>query len=297
MKRMEWGKTLTAMVTPMDAAGELDIPAAVDLARDIIAHGCDGIVVCGTTGEAATLSTEEKLRLISSLGEEIRSEGLLIAGVGGNCTRDTVGLIRQVEALPVDGYMVITPYYNKPNQAGLVQHYMAVDAASTRPIMLYNVPSRTGIDMSKDDYELVLANCPKITAVKEASPDLTKGGWLAAQFPDVDFFSGNDNLTLPLMVLGFKGVVSVAANVVPAAMAQLTALASQGDWAGARHIHEFFSPLFAALFVETNPVPVKAALELQGWPAGSPRLPLARLSRANTAWLAEVMKNYTREGR
>lgn len=297
MKRMEWGKTLTAMVTPMDAAGELDIPAAVDLARDIIAHGCDGIVVCGTTGEAATLSTEEKLRLISSLGEEIRSEGLLIAGVGGNCTRDTVGLIRQAEALPADGYMVITPYYNKPNQAGLVQHYMAVDAASTRPIMLYNVPSRTGMDMSRDDYELVLANCPKITAVKEASPDLTKAGWLAARFPDVDFFSGNDNLTLPLMVLGFKGVVSVAANVVPAAMAQLTALASQGDWEGARHIHEFLSPLFAALFVETNPVPVKAALELQGWPAGSPRLPLARLSQTNTAWLTWVMKNYTREGR
>ncbi|HCX77777.1 MAG TPA: hypothetical protein DG577_00030 [Firmicutes bacterium] len=119
--------------------------------------------------------------------------------------------------------------------------------------------------------------------------------WLAVKFPDVDFFSGNDNLTLPLMVLGFKGVVSVAANVVPAAMAQLTALASQGDWEGARHIHEFLSPLFAALFVETNPVPVKAALELQGWPAGSPRLPLARLSQPNAASLAEVLINYTRE--
>jgi len=296
LKSIEWGKTLAAIVTPMDAKGEIDIPVAVSLARDIIANRCDGVVVCGTTGEAATLSLEEKLRLISSLGQ-IRGDGLLIAGVGGNCTRDTIALIRAVEALPVDGYMVITPYYNKPNQAGLVQHYMAVDAASTRPIMLYNVPSRTGMDMSRDDYEQVLANCPKITAVKEASPDLTKAGWLAAKFPDVDFFSGNDNFTLPLMVLGFKGVVSVAANVVPAAMAQLTALASQGDWEGARHIHELLSPLFAALFVETNPVPVKAALELQGWPAGSPRLPLARLSRANTAWLAEVMKNYTREGR
>mgnify|MGYP000855210813 FL=1 len=292
-----WGKTLTAMVTPMDAKGRVDISTAVALAEDIIGNGCDGVILSGTTGEAATLTRDEKVELFGAVGEAIQGKGLTIAGVGSNCTRDTVELIRHVEDLPVDGYMIITPYYNKPNQAGMVRHYMAAEDASTKPIMLYNVPSRTGIDLSLEDYQRVLTNCPKITAVKEAGADNGKASRLVAEFPDVDFFSGNDNGTLPLMVLGFKGVVSVAANVAPGAVSWLTLQASQGHWDSARKTHDYLSPLFSAMFLETNPVPVKAALELQGWSVGDPRLPLAGLSESNFRSLENIVKSYTREGR
>lgn len=295
MKAMEWGTTLTAMVTPMNAEGAVDTATAVALAKDIIDNGCDGVILCGTTGEAATLTREEKLALFAAVGEAV-DKGLVIAGVGSNSTRETVELIRQADKLPVDGYMIITPYYNKPNQAGMVEHYKAAAAASTKPIMLYNVPSRTGIDLSLEDYQQVLRNCPGITAVKEAGANFAKAGRLVAEFPEVQFFSGNDSETLPLMLLGFKGVVSVAANVVPAAVSWLTKQASQGNWEGARRTHVYLTPLFAALFSETNPVPVKAALEFQGWPVGSPRLPLARLSAGNCGRLRAIMKDYTREG-
>jgi 4-hydroxy-tetrahydrodipicolinate synthase len=296
LKAMEWGTTLTAMVTPMNSVGAVDTATAVALAKDIIDNGCDGVILCGTTGEAATLTREEKLALFAAVGDAVAGKGLVIAGVGSNSTRETVELIRQADKLPVDGYMIITPYYNKPNQAGMVEHYKAAAAASTKPIMLYNVPSRTGIDLSLEDYQRVLSNCPGITAVKESGADFPKASRLVSEFPEVAFFSGNDIDTLPLMLLGFKGVVSVAANVVPAAVSWLTKQASQGNWEGARRTHVYLTPLFAALFSETNPVPVKAALEFQGWPVGSPRLPLARLSAGNCGRLRAIMKDYTREG-
>lgn len=297
MKAIEWGKTLTAMATPMDSTGAVDIDTAVALAEDIINNGCDGVILSGTTGEAATLAREEKLALFAAVGEATEGKGLVIAGVGSNSTRETLELIRQAEALPVDGYMIITPYYNKPNKAGMLEHYKAAAGESTKPIMLYNVPSRTGIDLSLEDYQQVLSSCPSITAVKEAGADFSKASKLVVEFPGVDFFSGNDDGTLALMALGFKGVVSVAANVAPAAVSWLTTQAVQGNWVGARRTHQYLLPLFSAMFLETNPVPVKAALEIQGWPAGNPRLPLARLSERNFRLLQEIMKDYTREGR
>ncbi|MGI6364526.1 MAG: 4-hydroxy-tetrahydrodipicolinate synthase [Bacillota bacterium] len=292
---VHWGRALAAIVTPMKQ-GEVDYALAARLAGDIIAHSCHGVVVAGTTGEAATLTVEEKLELFARVKEEVGDRGQVIAGVGSNCTRTTVDLIRQAEAIPLDGYMLITPYYNKPNLAGLVQHFQAADRASSRPIMLYNVPSRTGLDVGLEGYRAILAACPKITAVKEASPDMEKAGMLAAEFEDIAFYSGNDSLTLPTLALGFRGVVSVAANVVPGAVAQMLALAEAGDWAGARSVHRRLFPLFKALFVETNPVPVKAALEIQGWPVGGPRLPLGPMSPQNRLKLKELVQNYRREG-
>lgn len=293
---MEWGKTLAAMVTPMDAGGGVDLEGAVGLARDIMARGVEGLVLSGTTGEAATLSAEEKLALAEAVGRALGGQGQIIAGVGGCSTRETVALVRRMEEKPIQAYMVITPYYNKPNRGGLIAHYQAVAQASSRPLMLYNVPSRTGLDLSREDYQVLLRACPEIRAVKEAGTDLAKGAWLADSFPEVGFYSGSDDLVLPLVALGFRGVVSVAANVVPAAMAQLTAWACQGEGARARALYNRLAPLFAALFVETNPVPVKAALELQGWPVGAPRLPLVRLSEENRQNLAALLQGYSREG-
>jgi len=294
MPKSRWGKTLTAVVTPMEG-NEVNYELAETLCRDIIDHGCDGVVVGGTTGEAATLTVLEKLHLFERISIALGDKGVVIAGVGSNNTQDTVELIQRAETLPLDGYMVITPYYNKPNISGLREHFAAVDAASTRPIMLYNVPSRTGIDMSLADYETILGSCGKISAVKEASGDLVKASWLTSTFAGVEFFSGNDDLTLPLLALGFSGVVSVAANVVPGPMAQITELARAGDWEGARAVHNALLPLFQALFMETNPVPVKAALKLQGWSVGKPRLPLGELSLSNNAKLAGLINKYKRE--
>lgn len=291
-----WGRTLVAMVTPLNAAGELDLNVATALARDLVAQGSDAIILAGTTGEAATLTPAEKLRLFAAVSAELAEPHRVIAGIGGNCTRDTVKLVQAAEALPLGGYMAITPYYNKPNRAGLLSHYQAIDAASSRPIMVYNVPSRTGLDLDQQHYRSLFAACPRLTAVKEASADLVKAAWLVEEFPQVDFFSGNDDLLLPLAALGFKGVVSVAANIVPSAIARLTALASQGDWSEARKLHARLLPLFAALFWETNPVPVKAALELMGWPVGDPRLPLAKLSSANRQRLSDLLQDYSQEG-
>lgn len=295
MKRFEWGETLVAVVTPM-TRGVINYQLAVELCKDIISNGCDGVILAGTTGEAATLSLQEKLQLFAAVSKGIGQEGKVIAGVGSNCTQDTLNLIAQTESLGVDGYMVITPYYNKPNHSGLVEHFKAIDAASSKPIMLYNVPSRTGLDMSPHAYEEILGSCPKITAVKEASPDMDKASVIAARHLTTAFFSGNDSLTLPLMALGFQGVVSVAGNLVPAAVAEIPRRINAGDWAGARAVHNALFPLFKAMFMETNPVPVKAGLEIQGWSVGSPRLPLGSISTANREFLTELLAQYKREG-
>ncbi|HOB34483.1 MAG TPA: 4-hydroxy-tetrahydrodipicolinate synthase [Bacillota bacterium] len=293
----KWGKVLAAVVTPMKPDGAVDFELAARLCRDIVDNGCDGVVVSGTTGEAATLTQGEKTELFARVKEAVGQRGMVIAGVGSNCTRDTVELLRRAEETPVDGYMVITPYYNKPNLSGLIKHFSAVNAASSRPIMLYNVPSRTGLDLTLESYREILARCPRITAVKEAGTDLEKAGQLAGEFAGVDFFSGNDSLTLPLLALGFKGVVSVAANVVPGSVARLVQLAAAGQWEEARALHCRLLPLFKALFVETNPVPVKAALVAQGWPVGETRLPLGSISPEHRVMVENLVGKYTREGR
>lgn len=291
-----WGGVLAAVVSPMDTRGNVNYKLAANLCSDLIENGCDGVVITGTTGEAATLSAQEKLDLFSSVKERVGRDGIVIGGVGGNCTRETIALVERAESRELDGYMVITPYYNKPNKSGLIAHYRAVSAASSRPIMLYNVPSRTGLEMSLMDYEAVLGSCPNITAVKEASPDFDKAASLPARFDNIVFLSGNDSLTLPLMAMGFSGVVSVAANLVPGAMAKMVSLARSGDWAEARTVHTKLAPLFKAVFVETNPVPVKAGLEIQGWPVGSPRLPLGDLDHDNRRMLEKLLADFKREG-
>jgi 4-hydroxy-tetrahydrodipicolinate synthase len=297
MRPFDWGKTLAAVVTPMDSSGNVNYDQAAKLCRSIIQRGCDGVVVCGTTGEAATLGSQEKLQLFTEIKNRVGSRGKVIAGLGTNCTKTTLDLIRQAENLPIDSYMVITPYYNKPNSTGLTEHFRAIDSVSTKPIMIYNVPSRTGLDVDIKGYEQIFKVCPKITAVKEASTDMEKASQLTALFGNrAEFFSGNDSYLLPLLALGFKGVVSVAANLVPEDMAKITTLVSQGDWQGARAVHDRLFPLFKTLFVETNPVPVKAALELQGWHVGSPRLPLAGISEENMSKIRALLPLYKGEG-
>lgn len=289
-----WGTALVAMVTPMDAEGNVDIALAAELADSLVRRGCSGIVASGTTGEAATLTKEEKICLFREIKNRVGDKGLVIAGVGSNSTRDTVDLIEAAETTPVDGYMVVTPYYNKPNPPGLAAHYKAVDAASSRPVMLYNVPGRTGLDLSLDTYTAILAACPKITAIKEAATDLEKAAAMVEAIGSrAALLSGNDSYLLPLLALGFQGVVSVAANLVPRQIAAIIDATAAGRWELARQLHLQLLPLFKALFIETNPAPIKAALAIQGWQVGRPRLPLAppgQECRSRLEQLAELYK-------
>lgn len=297
MQEFDWGKTLVAVVTPMHEDGSVNYPLAAELCRHIVDQGCDGVVLSGTTGESSTLSPEEKLTLFSEVKSYLGQKGLVVAGVGCNSTASTAALIEKAEKISVDGYMVITPYYNKPNTAGLVEHYRVIDQVSSRPIMVYNVPSRTGLDIKLNEYEQIFTHCPQVTSVKEASTDMEKASELVNRFGrQIQFFSGNDSYLLPLLALGFKGVVSVAANIAPGDMSAIANETELGNWQKAREIHAKLLPLFQSLFVETNPVPVKAALELQGWPVGEPRLPLAVISEANLEKLKMLLPIFMRKG-
>lgn len=288
-RKIWWGTVLTAMVTPMDEQGRVDLATAAKLGRFLVSKGCSGIVVSGTTGEAATLTRKEKIDLFRTVKEHVGASGLVIAGVGSNCTRDTVELIEAAEATPVDGYMVVTPYYNKPTPEGIVAHYKAVDASSSRPIMAYNVPGRTAFNLSLDMYADILAACPRVTAVKEADTDLEKAAAMVSTIGSrAALFSGNDSCLFPLLALGFQGVVSVAANIIPGQMAAIVNAVAKSNWEEARNMHLRYLPLFKALFSETNPVPVKQALAIQGWPVGRPRLPLTPLAEANCRHLEQL---------
>lgn len=291
MTEFSWGKTLVAVVTPFNAEGEVNYLMAARFCSHLIAQGCDGVVVAGTTGESPTLTSKEKVKLFAFVKDAIGDSGQVIAGIGGNDTKSTLELLEAAAATGVDGYMAVSPYYNKPNPSGLLAHYRAIDAVADRPVMVYNVPSRTGQDIPVTLYEQMFANCPQITAIKEASPDLDKASTLVEKFGEqITLLSGNDNLVLPQMAVGFQGVVSVAGNIVPGLMSKLVGKVTK-DFSQARLVHQQLLPLFRALFAETNPVPVKAALELSGWAVGAPRLPLAEANEGTKQKLVQVLGN------
>jgi 4-hydroxy-tetrahydrodipicolinate synthase len=297
LPEFNWGAVLAAVVTPFDEQGQVDYELAGEICLDLVSRGCDGVVVSGTTGEAPTLSLSEKVNLFTKVKAAVGGRGNVIAGIGANSTAATLALLKENEASEPDGYMVVTPYYNKPNPKGLIAHFQAITACTTKPLMIYNVPPRTGLDVSPDLYEEIFDACPSISAVKEASSDMDKVTELVRRFGSrVTLLSGNDNLLLPMLALGFHGVVSVAANVGPEAMAAMLRSTEDSNWHRARAIHLRYTPLFKVLFCESNPVPVKAALEIQGWPVGDPRLPLAPISQANRHLVKEELERLRREG-
>lgn len=269
--------TFTALITPFHDA-ELDERALRSLVERQITEGVSGLVPCGTTGETPTLSGSEYDRVIRVTIEQAAGRVPVIAGTGGNDTRGTIARTRAAQAAGADGALIVTPYYNKPTQQGLFAHFAAIAAATEIPIVLYNVPGRTGVNLLPETV-LRLAELAPIVAVKEASGILDQASQIAgAADPSFSVLSGDDSLTLPIMSIGGRGVVSVLSNILPGAVSQLTSAALAGDYTTARQIHLDLFDLCRAMFVETNPVPVKTAAGLLGLCGPEVRLPLAPLS-------------------
>lgn len=278
----------TALITPF-RDGAIDEPALRRLVESQIAGGVRGLVPCGTTGEAATMTADETDRVIAVVAEAANGRAPVLAGVGGNDTRTTIERARRAPALGADGLLVVTPYYNRPTQAGLAAHFLAVAEAADLPLVLYNVPGRTGVNLLPETT-LRLAVHPRIVAIKEASGALDQASEIVAGAPaGFAVLSGDDSLTLPILSVGGRGVVSVVANVAPAAVSGLVADALTGDWPAARSTHLALFDLCRALFCETNPAPVKEAAALLGLGDPEVRLPLVRLSDPNRRRVAAAL--------
>jgi 4-hydroxy-tetrahydrodipicolinate synthase len=269
-----FGSLVTAMVTPFREDHGVDLDRAQELASSLVDGGSDAVVVAGSTGESPTLSFKEKAELFRAVGEAIRGRGKLVCGTGTYSTAETLELTQAAEDAGADGLLVVTPYYNKPPQRGLVAHFEHVADATDLPVILYNIPGRTATRIEHDTL-LQLAERPNIVGVKDSTGDFQAISRLIAEAPEAfEVYSGDDWATFGYVCLGAVGVVSVASHLVGPQMRQMIELIETGDVPAARKIHEDLSPLFNALFVTSNPIPVKAALEMIGRPCGEPRLPL-----------------------
>ncbi|GAB3056376.1 4-hydroxy-tetrahydrodipicolinate synthase [Virgibacillus ainsalahensis] len=286
---MYFGQVLTAMVTPFDYQEEIDYHATQTLVDYLIANGSDGLVVAGTTGESPTLIPEEKVDLFKFVVKAVNGRVPVIAGTGSNGTKASIQLTKQAEEAGVDGIMLVTPYYNKPNQEGLFQHFQAIASSTNLPVMMYNIPGRSSVNMSVETI-LRLSEIENIVSVKEASADLGAMTKIIRNTPD-DFtlYSGDDGLTLPALSIGGAGVVSVASHVIGNEMQEMVASFKKGDIAGAASLHQDLLPVMEALFAAPSPAPVKAALNISGVPVGGVRLPMMPLDREETAVLQNVL--------
>jgi 4-hydroxy-tetrahydrodipicolinate synthase len=264
----------TAMVTPFKRDGSLDDAAVSRLAKRQVDAGIHFLVPCGTTGEVPTLTDEEQVRIVKLVVAEAKGRVPVLAGAGGYNTHEVIEAGKRMKAAGADGLLSVTPYYNKPTPEGLYQHYKAIGDAVGLPIVVYNVPGRTGCNV--DPATLVrLSSIPQVVAVKEASGNMTQMAEVCGSVPD-DFIvlSGDDALTLPLMAIGGRGIISVASNEIPAEMSRMVELAEQGDFAGARALHKRLLPLLMVNFIESNPIPVKSAMASMGLLDEIYRLPM-----------------------
>jgi len=281
--------SLVAIVTPF-RKGQVDERALAELIEWQIAKGTNGIVPCGTTGESATLSHEEHNRVIELTVEVVNRRVPVIAGTGSNSTDEAIALTKHAKEAGVDGVLLITPYYNKPTQEGLFRHYKAVAEAVDLPLVLYNIPGRTGVNMLPATIARLSA-IRSIVGVKEGSGSVQQASDVVQMCGDrLAVLAGDDSLTLPMMAVGGKGVITVTANLVPSEMAELVHTFSSGKIAESRSLHFKLSPLFAALFLETNPIPVKEALGMMGKIDPELRLPLCPMAQDTREKLDRVLK-------
>lgn len=275
---IQFGRVSTAMVTPFDKKGHIDFQKTTQLVNHLIENGTDSLVVAGTTGESPTLTKEEKLALFSHVVKVVDKRIPVIAGTGGNDTYSSIDLTKKAEATGVDAIMVVAPYYNKPNQEGLYQHFKEIAEISTLPIMVYNIPGRTAVNILPETI-IRLSKIENIVAVKEASGDLSAMAKIIAGTDD-DFllYSGDDGLTIPVLAIGGHGIVSVASHVIGNEMQAMIQAFFNGDYKGAAKQHQQLLPIMEGLFAAPNPTPVKTALQLKGINVGSVRLPLVPLT-------------------
>ncbi len=282
--------SLVAIVTPF-RNGKVDERALGDLIEEQIANGTDGIVPCGTTGESATLTHEEHDRVVALTVEAVRKRVPVVAGTGSNSTEEAIALTKHAKQVGADGALLITPYYNKPTQEGLFRHYKAVADAVDLPLVLYNIPGRTGVNMVPATVARLVA-CRNVVAIKEGSGAVQQASEVIQLCGDrITVLAGDDALTLPMMALGGKGVITVTANVAPRDMAAMVDAALANRWEEARRLHYKLSPLFAALFYETNPIPVKEALGMMGKIDPELRLPLCPMAADTRERLSRVLKD------
>ncbi|MDZ4743626.1 MAG: 4-hydroxy-tetrahydrodipicolinate synthase [Verrucomicrobiota bacterium] len=283
--------TYTALVTPF-RNGKIDTQAFDKLIQGQIAGGVDGIVPVGTTGESPTLDHDEHIEVIRLAKEYSRDKLKVIAGTGANCTKEAIELTLAAEALGIDGTLQVAPYYNKPSQEGLYQHFAAIARATKLPIILYSIPGRCGIEISVETTLRLATDFKNVVCMKEAggTPERVSALRQAGLPGNFTILSGDDSQTLPFMSVGAVGVISVASNLIPLEVSKMVRLFAQGDLDAARRLHERLYPAFKDLFIETNPVPIKAALAIKGLIAEEYRLPLVPMSAANRAKMVESLK-------
>jgi 4-hydroxy-tetrahydrodipicolinate synthase len=287
---VQFGRVSTAMVTPFDHKGHIDFAKTTQLVNHLINNGTDSLVVAGTTGESPTLSKEEKIALFQHVVKVVDKRVPVIAGTGSNNTYATVELTKKAEEIGVDAIMIVAPYYNKPNQEGLYQHFKAAAEATSLPVMVYNIPGRSVVNILPETI-IKLAEIPNIVAVKEASGDLNAMTKIIANTPD-DFllYSGDDGLTLPVLAIGGTGIVSVASHVIGNEMQAMVEAYFNGRNEDAAKLHQRLLPIMQGLFAAPSPSPVKTALQLKGLDVGSVRLPMVPLTEQERTAVAKLFE-------
>jgi 4-hydroxy-tetrahydrodipicolinate synthase len=287
---MNFGQVLTAMVTPFDQNGEIDFNATKTLVEHLITNGTDGLVVAGTTGESPTLTTEEKIELFKCVVEAAAGRVHVIAGTGSNNTQASMSLTKLAEETGVDGIMLVAPYYNKPSQEGLYQHFKTIAESTSLPVMLYNIPGRSVVNISVETV-VRLSEIPNVVSIKEASGNLDAMAEIISKTPsDFTLYSGDDGLTIPVLAIGGAGVISVASHIIGNDMQEMINAFKNGDVQKAAATHRNLLPIMRALFIAPSPSPVKAALNLNGIQVGGVRLPMVPLSNKEQSALEEVLQ-------
>jgi len=285
----------TALVTPFqdDATQAIDVPALDRLLATQLEAGVDGIVPCGTTGECPTLSNDEQVSVIHQVAKRVRGKAVLLAGTGTNSTRTTIERSQAAVDAGADAVMVVVPYYSKPTQDGLVRHFVAVARAVTCPVVIYNIPGRTGVDLLPDSLMRIAFEAPNVVATKESTGNVLRAQELVRRFGDrMSVMCGDDVLTLPMMAVGARGVISVTSNLMPKEVTRLVRLAEDTRFAEARNLHLSLLPVHEAMFLESNPSPVKAALAQAGITSDVVRSPLVRASGATRTAIDVALELY-----
>ena len=291
MSQPRFGRMIPAMVTPFDENRELDLDKAQALAARLVDGGSDSLIINGTTGESPTVFYPQKIELFRAVVEAVGDRVPVIANVGDNCTADTVDFAREVAELGVDGFMCVVPYYNKPPQEGIYQHFRTIANAVELPIILYNIPGRCVVNMEAETTLRLARECANVVAVKEASGKLDQVKAIVEGAPEgFAVYSGDDAATFDIMRLGGAGVISTIGNVAPARMKEIVDLCAAGDWEAAAAANEALMPLMKGLFETSNPILVKEALKLLGFPVGGVRLPLVDATPAQSERLAAIMR-------
>ena len=282
-----------AIITPFQENREINYPKLAEIIDDQIAHHTDAIVICGTTGESSTLTHEEHLEAIRFTVEHVAGRVPVIAGTGSNCTETAIYLSTEAEKYGADALLVVTPYYNKATQKGLIAHYTAIAESVNLPIIMYNVPSRTGCNIQPETAAYLAKNVKNIAGIKEASGNISQIAKLMQLAEgQIELYSGNDDQVVPIMALGGLGVISVLSNVAPQQTHDMVAKFLEGDVAGSREIQLKALPLIDALFCEVNPIPVKAAMNMMGWETGPLRMPLTEMEPQNQERLRKAMIDF-----